>query len=1382
MKTCKSCHTENRDNAKYCKECGAILLDENPFANLFAKNDQLALLNRFRQSCSLRHHVMEYAGRDKAREIGLDCLISGDAGTGKTYLAELLHAIALQEKVISQKEIAVYDASEIEVFNKNLDSILLTNVYGIILITNAQKLVSETFREVSQLDKLFRKMAVSHNMPIIFLSGLRMGMAPFIKNNPDVVSRFEFQFSLSPFSDKDLTDLTCLTLNSWKLALSDDARNKMQAHFKYLCRHRDESFENASLASKKAQEFYANMNSRGGVQIEEQDIQGKVFIQKTEKEILEELDAFVGMQNVKDEIRSIIDTLKAERRTKGPNAVIRLKDHYVFTGNPGTGKTTIARIFAELLDSMEVLPSGQMVEAHRKDLVGAYMGSTAQKVEAMVSKALGGVLFIDEAYALKSGDADEYGQEAIDTLLPILENRRGEFICIIAGYTKEMGEFLRTNSGLESRFNKTIDFPDYNAKELLAIFQGFVRSGGLRLSDEAINKLPRFFDKMYLGRRDNFGNARDVRSVFQAAVTRLNKRRSSMNDAEFNSIGDVLEWADIVGESEAKELSVDDVMRELDSFVGMKNVKQAIRDLADEMILDQKRLDAGVGKASLTSVNIILTGKPGTGKTSIARIFGKLFKAIGVTSTDRVIEKSRKDLTSSYVNQSDKLMDKAINEAMGGVLFIDEAYALAPYDDTGHCNDSEGLKALERLLTRMENDRGKFVVICAGYKDKMQNLFKANDGFRSRFTHEIDIDDYDANELTDIFEGFVRKGGFILSGDDARDKARRMFEAMTLAKTDTFGNAREARKKYDESKRNQARRLKSMNYADLSKQDLITICPEDIPFSDKEISVDEVMKELDGFIGMASVKNAVRELAGKLAFEKKRIEAGVGKATLEPVNIILTGNPGTGKTSVARVLGKLFKAIGLTRTDKVVEKSRKDIVGQFVNQSDKMMDEAVNSAMGGVLFIDEAYAIAPVNEMGRCNDPEGIKALERLMTRMENDRGKFVVICAGYKDRMDQFLRANPGLPRRFNYRIHIDDYSAEELTQIYVRFLEKDNYSIKDDGVRALALKMFEAMLLTKDDSFGNAGEARIMYEQTTRNLANRLRKMNGTHDSDQMTTITREDIPYKEPEKVSPDACLAELDELIGLSDIKVSLRKLVDTVNIQQQLARKTGGKTSIPVGHYMFLGNPGTGKTTVARLMGKILYSMGAIARPDVLEVDKSGLVAGFVGQSEAKTSEVIRRAMGGVLFIDEAYELASDQFGRNSLDILLKQLEDKRGQFVCIVAGYSREMQEFIASNSGLASRFPTRNCFVFEDYDPEDLYAIFEHFCRKEQIIITPAAKIKVQEAIRRMYEKRDYRFGNAREVRNLFDSIKMNLSSRVLCLPDASIDDMRTIQEEDVI
>ena len=266
------------------------------------------------------------------------------------------------------------------------------------------------------------------------------------------------------------------------------------------------------------------------------------------------------------------------------------------------------------------------------------------------------------------------------------------------------------------------------------------------------------------------------------------------------------------------------------------------------------------------------------------------------------------------------------------------------------------------------------------------------------------------------------------------------------------------------------------------------------------------------------------------------------------------------------------------------------------------------------------------------------------------------------------------------------------------------------------------------------------------------------------------------KEPEK-DP---MEELDSLVGLTTIKDDVKELMAFVKIQKM--RSDAGLRSVPVSlHLVFTGNPGTGKTTVARIIGRLYKQIGVLSKGQLVEVDRSGLVAGYVGQTALKTQEQIKKAMGGVLFIDEAYALAQkdDAFGQEAIDTVLKAMEDHRDDLVVIVAGYTKPMEKFINSNPGLKSRF--NKYFEFPDYTIDELEAIFYLNCQKYDYVVEEDAKKQIRARIIGRKMMRQENFANAREVRNMFEDIITNQARRVAAMENPTHDDMMRITIEDL-
>jgi len=275
--------------------------------------------------------------------------------------------------------------------------------------------------------------------------------------------------------------------------------------------------------------------------------------------------------------------------------------------------------------------------------------------------------------------------------------------------------------------------------------------------------------------------------------------------------------------------------------------------------------------------------------------------------------------------------------------------------------------------------------------------------------------------------------------------------------------------------------------------------------------------------------------------------------------------------------------------------------------------------------------------------------------------------------------------------------------------------------------------------------------------------------------TAADTEQEENKEPEKSG----MEELEELIGLDNIKSDVKELVSFVKVQKM--RADMGKKTVPVSlHLVFNGNPGTGKTTIARILAKLYKEIGVLSKGQLVEVDRSGLVAGFVGQTATKTQEKIQEAMGGVLFIDEAYTLAKEgsDYGQEAIDTILKAMEDHRDDFVVIVAGYTDLMEKFISSNPGLKSRF--NKYITFPDYTAEELVKIFEMRCNKYEYILTKDATKALNAIIKYKVENKDDNFANAREARNLFEAVVTNQATRVASIDNPTEEDMNTIDKAD--
>jgi len=527
-------------------------------------------------------------------------------------------------------------------------------------------------------------------------------------------------------------------------------------------------------------------------------------------------------------------------------------------------------------------------------------------------------------------------------------------------------------------------------------------------------------------------------------------------------------------------------------------------------------------------------------------------------------------------------------------------------------------------------------------------------------------------------------------------------------------------------------------------------------------------EQLNQLIGLGSVKKEIDKMLRMVEFNQQRIAKGL-EPQEQSYHSVFLGNPGTGKTTVARLIGEVLFESGAFKSDefKLIEASEPDFISQNVGGTAQQTLALLEKAKGGVLFIDEAYALNKKD----ANVDFGIEAINTILKYMEDHRGEIMIIFAGYTKEMEEFLKTNPGLTSRVPNKFVFEDYTPDEIVEIGEKDLVKKQYKFENEEYYAQQVK--RAYRNSLDHS--NARWIRNFNEKLLKAFANRVMNA-GTED---LETITKADIDevlaqgrYQASGKKDEDA-LERLQKLIGINGVKEQVNRFISLVELNHR-REEQGMENSDFTLHSLFLGNPGTGKTTVARIVGEVLYQKGIISQKKFIEVSRSDLVAGYIGQTAKKTREVLESALGGVLFIDEAYSLSQgsdNDFGKEAIDEILKFMEDHRKDMVIIFAGYTKEMSEFLQMNSGLASRIP--HTFDFEDYTPDEIVKI--------GLLGLHNASYKVDEAAYADLVKNNYSLtsdhSNGRWVRNLNEELIMVMSERVAHTQDADIN--RILQED---
>ncbi|MDD6070804.1 MAG: AAA family ATPase [Clostridiales bacterium] len=863
--------------------------------------------------------------------------------------------------------------------------------------------------------------------------------------------------------------------------------------------------------------------------------------------------------------------------------------------------------------------------------------------------------FLVAAEGCTEGDGSKYSH-----LIKLLGRYQSDTYIIVIGEKRYIDKFLKLSPSINFNFGKNVIHKDNLSSEEL--FEAYTK----KLSKNLQNQL---------------SEDTQFKTVFEQYIQK-NRRAMPLENQELAAY--LANYTNLQKELKLPPYAYQSKTAQemLDSVIGMNNVKNTMAQFKKYAMFMKMAKEQGVAVPN-ANMHMIFTGNPGTGKTMVARIVGQLLFELGIIEDNKVVEVEPRNLIGTYIGESAQKTAAYVNQAMGGVLFIDEAYAIG--------NSECGKEAIATLIKSMEDYKDKFVVIFAGYDKEMHEFLNINSGIASRIGYNFHFDDYNGKELVEIFDVKMKNAGFVYD-DSVLSAVGEITDHFAGKKN--FGNGRFVDKIIQKVLINHANNFNE-------NDDPKAIVATDIPSIEKMISTDviehiDIEESLGKIIGLENVKTKVRQFAAYTEFQQAAKKQGA-VIPAGNMHMIFTGNPGTGKTTIARVMVDLLYSLDVIKERKLVEVERKDLIAGYIGQTAIKTGEVIERAMNGVLFVDEAYSLASESE----ND-FGSEAIATLIKAMEDHKDELIVIFAGYKDEMRTFLKINPGIESRIGYTFDFEDYTVDELLEMYMRKMNKDmKFDVLDD-VQDKLRNICE--YFSKKPNYGNGRFVGRLVQETLVRHSNRVKEAGA-----ELMEISSEDIPdITDLNNTSKTVSATdELSKIIGMGGVKEKLHEFEDMINFSIQ-AREFGITIPNLNFHMLFTGNPGTGKTTIARIITQKLFDIGVIMENKLIEVERKDLVAGFIGQTAPKTAEAIEKAMGGVLFIDEAYTLtptSENDFGGEAIATLIKAMEDHKDDLIVIFAGYKKEMSEFVDSNPGIASRIGFT--FHFDDYTADQLVEIY---------------------------------------------------------------------------
>lgn len=804
------------------------------------------------------------------------------------------------------------------------------------------------------------------------------------------------------------------------------------------------------------------------------------------------------------------------------------------------------------------------------------------------------------------------------------------------------------------------------------------------------------------------------------------------------------------GEEKKKK---EEVLDRLYRLTGLRKVKEEITRICEYTDFIRIRRESGFCD-DIPLLHLLFTGHPAAGKNTVAEIVGELFCSLGIISHGKVNRYERESFVQEGYAAEEQLVRKALKESEGGILFIDRAGDL--YDETNL--QDRGRLVIQLLLNIIQHEKPEVIVILSDTEDALATMKEEFPEIEKCFPRQLCFEEYSPEEWMEIARQKLEKRQYRFS-PAASDKFYKWLKRQLVRGTE-FTAESFIDDQIESIIQHMAKRLMSRGKRKLSEEEMVLIREEDM-LTEKEESPLDSFERLNRIVGASQLKKSILQHLNYVYFLQERRKQGYGEE-LPPLHMVFSGNPGTGKLTVAKMLGEIYYSAEVLTRPTVLVQNVKNLTGNGNVPPEQVVVALMNAAEGGILYLENAASFLETTA--------GVAYFEVILSFLspEIHQGTLVIL-ADYPEETDKIFLMNPALKEYFPYRFNFMDYTREELLAIIDRKLKEKKYTLHPKAKEAFE-KLIDKAFEVRDKHFGNALWVEKLVNTTIHKMSDRLMRVRREREltRKELTTVMAADIPVSSLEipefakdnfdEQEIDLALKELDQMIGQGKMKKQIREFVDLARHYSQQGIKLSTKMSL---QWCFTGNSGMGKRAMARVIAHLYKAMGLIEKNVVFDFKADKLLGQTEEEAQFLIGEALKKANGGILLFDEDSEKLTEIAGMQERirALLANQLAIRPGSCMVIYASRQSILQNCRGDIEKVADLI---NVLVFEDYTTEELMRILKRKLEDEHLAMNASARQYMQEFTSRLTANPERSQSSARLMRIVAELIIRNSMQRL--------------------